>query len=91
MSGIDTYKKQGDNEKKRNVQIIVFDLRQLLERNQSFMKPLPPTSKSDEPVPTTPSTPTYSNDQIFLKAFQHSRYIENPVKPLRWGIFCEIN
>ena len=57
MSGMDTYKKQGDNEKKRNVQNIVFYLRQILERSQSFMKPLPPTSKSDEPMPTASSTP----------------------------------
>ena len=60
MSGMDTYKKQGDNEKKRNVQHIVFDLRQLLERSQSFMKPLPPTSKSDEPMPTASSTPEFA-------------------------------
>ena len=57
---MDTYKKQGDNEKKRNIQNIVFDLHQLLERSQSFMTPLPPTSKSDEPMPTTPSTPKFA-------------------------------
>ena len=32
---------------------------------------------------------TYSIDQIYLKAFQHSRCIENPVRLLRWCIFCE--
>ena len=31
----------------------------------------------------------YSIDQIFLKAFQHSKYIEKPVKLLRWSIFCK--
>ena len=30
---------------------------------------------------------TYSIDQIYLKSFQHSRCIENPVKLLRWSIF----
>ena len=30
-------------------------------------------------------------DQIYLKAFQHSRCIENPVKLLRWNIFCKIS
>ena len=34
---------------------------------------------------------TYSIDQIYLKAFQHSRCIENPVKHLRWSIFCKIS
>ena len=29
---------------------------------------------------------TYSIDQIYLKAFQHSRCNENPVKLLRWSI-----
>ena len=34
---------------------------------------------------------TYSIDQIYLKVFQHSRCIENPVKLLRWNIFCKIS
>ena len=34
---------------------------------------------------------TYSIDQIYLKAFQHSRYIENPANLLRWRIFCKIS
>ena len=34
---------------------------------------------------------TYSIDQIYLKAFRHSRCIENPVKLLRWSIFWEIS
>ena len=34
---------------------------------------------------------TYSIDQIYLKVFQHSRCIENPVKLLRWTIFCKIS
>ena len=29
-------------------------------------------------------------DQIYLKAFQHTRCIENPVKLLWWSIFCKI-
>ena len=33
---------------------------------------------------------TYSIDQIYLKAFQHSRCIENPVKLLRQSTFCKI-
>ena len=33
----------------------------------------------------------YSIDQIYLKAFQHSRCTENPVKLLRWRIFCKIS
>ena len=33
---------------------------------------------------------TYSIDQIYLNAFQHSRCMENPVKLLRWSIFCKI-
>ena len=32
---------------------------------------------------------TYSIDQIYLTPFQHSRCIENPVKRLRWSIFCK--
>ena len=34
---------------------------------------------------------TDSIDQIYLKAFQRSRCIENPVKLLRWSIFCKIS
>ena len=34
---------------------------------------------------------TYSIDQIYLKAFQYSRCIENPVKLLRWSMFCKIS
>ena len=34
---------------------------------------------------------TYSIDQIYLKAFQHSRCTENPVKIQRWSIFSKIN
>ena len=34
---------------------------------------------------------TYSIDQMYLKAIQHSRCIENPVKLLRWSIFCKIS
>ena len=34
---------------------------------------------------------TYSNGQIYLKAFQHSRFIENSVKLLRWSMFIVIN
>ena len=34
---------------------------------------------------------TYSINQIYLKASQHSRCIENPVKLLKWSIFCKIN
>ena len=34
---------------------------------------------------------TYSTDQIYRKAFQHSRCIENPVKLLGWSIFCKIS
>ena len=34
---------------------------------------------------------TYSTDQIYLKAFQHSRCIENPVKLLRWSIFGKLD
>ena len=33
---------------------------------------------------------TYSIDQIYLKAIQHSRCIWNPVKLLRWSFFCKI-
>ena len=34
---------------------------------------------------------TYSIDQIYLKAFQHLRWIENRVKLLRWSIFWKIS
>ena len=34
---------------------------------------------------------TDSIDQIYLKAFQCSRCIENPMKLLRWSIFCKIS
>ena len=34
---------------------------------------------------------TYSTDQIYLEAFQHSRCIENPVKLLRWSIFGKLD
>ena len=34
---------------------------------------------------------TYSIDQIYLKAFQQWRCIENPVKLLWWSIFCKIS
>ena len=34
---------------------------------------------------------TYSIDQIYLKAFQRSRCINNAVKLLRWSIFCKIS
>ena len=34
---------------------------------------------------------TYSIEQIYLKAIQHSRSIENPVELLRWSIFVEIS
>ena len=34
---------------------------------------------------------TYSIDQIYLKAFRHSRCCENPVKLQRWSIFCNIS
>ena len=34
---------------------------------------------------------TYLIDQIYLKVFQHSRCIKNPVKLLIWSIFCKIN
>ena len=34
---------------------------------------------------------TYSIDQIYLKAFQHSRCIQNLVKRLEWSVFCEIS
>ena len=34
---------------------------------------------------------TYSIDQIYLKAFQHSRCIENPKILLRWSIFSKIS
>ena len=33
----------------------------------------------------------YSIDQIYLRAFQHSNCIENPVKLLIWSIFCKIS
>ena len=33
----------------------------------------------------------YSIDQIYLKAFQHSSCVENPVKLLRWSIFSKIS
>ena len=33
----------------------------------------------------------YSIHQIYLKAFQHSRCTEKPVKLLNCSIFCEIN
>ena len=39
----------------------------------------------------TVSFRTYSIDQIYLKAFQHTRCIEDPVKLLRWGIFWKIS
>ena len=45
MSGMNTYKEQGNNEKKCNVENVVFDLRQVPERSQSFMNPLPPNVK----------------------------------------------
>ena len=34
---------------------------------------------------------TYSVDQIYLKAIQHSRCTENPIELLRWSLFCEIS
>ena len=34
---------------------------------------------------------TYLVDQIYLKAFQYSTCIENPVILLRWSIFCKIS
>ena len=34
---------------------------------------------------------TYSIGQIYIKAFQHSRCIENSVKLLKWNFFCEIS
>ena len=34
---------------------------------------------------------TYSIEQIFLKAFQRSRFIENAAKLLRWSFFCKIS
>ena len=34
---------------------------------------------------------TYSTDQIYLKAFQHSRCIENPVKLIRWSILGKLD
>ena len=34
---------------------------------------------------------TYSIDQIYLKAFQHSRCFENPMKLLRCSNFCKIS
>ena len=37
------------------------------------------------------SSRTYSIDQIYLKTFQHSRCIENPVKLLRWRISRKIS
>ena len=37
------------------------------------------------------SSRTFSINQIYLKSFQHSRCIENPVKLLRWRSFCKIN
>ena len=54
---MNTYNEQGNNEKKCNLENVVFDLRQVPERSQSFMNPLPPTSKFDEPMPPTPLTP----------------------------------
>ena len=37
------------------------------------------------------SSRTFSINQIYLKSFQHSRCIENPVNLLRWRSFCKIN
>ena len=34
---------------------------------------------------------TYSIDQIYLKAFEHSKCIENSVKLLRWTMFRKIS
>ena len=34
---------------------------------------------------------TYLIDQVYLKAFQHSRCIKNPVKLLIWSISCKIS
>ena len=34
---------------------------------------------------------TYSINQIYLKAFQYLRCIENTVKLRRWSIFCKIS
>ena len=46
---------------------------------------------SDPKISFNFSLRTYSIDQIYLKAFQHSRCIENPVKLLRLSISCEIS
>ena len=48
---------------------------------------------SGRPLEDLQSTQTFLNliDWPNLKAFQRSRCIENPVKLLRWSIFCKIS
>ena len=59
-----------------------------------------PKTFSGRPLEDIESTQTWMSkffgcqnllDWPNLKAFQHSRYIENPVKLLRWSIFCKIS